>query len=90
MSVLMMILQISSAVLMFLNKVFVFQKKPVGWMLGIIGTIILTLYFLLQMWFEHKMNLWILVVMDGSLVVLMTYGYVISRNKENKAGVFLN
>ncbi|MCU0660292.1 MAG: nicotinamide mononucleotide transporter [Candidatus Pacebacteria bacterium] len=78
----MLVLQIFSALLLFLNKYYVRKKKAIGWFYGIIGAAVITLYFYLQMKLQHKANLWIMVVLDVALVVLMTYGYLIARAKD--------
>ncbi len=79
----MLLLQLTSAILLLLNKYFVFRKKTVGWIYGIWGTIAITVYFYLQMVYEHKYNLWIMVVYDVALVFFMLYGYAISHSENN-------
>ncbi len=78
----MVVLQLVSALLLFLNKFYVRRKKAIGWIYGILGAAVITLYFYLQMVLQHKANLWIMVVLDIALVVLMTYGYLIARSKD--------
>lgn len=78
----MLVLQILSALLLFLNKYYVRQKKAIGWVYGILGAIIITFYFYLQMVWQHKANLWIMVVLDIALVILMSYGYLIAVANE--------
>ncbi len=78
----MLILQILSALLLFLNKFYVRRKKAIGWIYGILGAIVITVYFYLQMVLQHKANLWIMVVMDIALVILMTYGYLVNRSEK--------
>jgi len=78
----MLVLQLLSALLLFLNKFYVRRKKAIGWIYGIIGAAVITLYFYLQMVLQHKANFWIMVVLNIALVVLMTYGYLIARSKE--------
>lgn len=78
----MLVLQIFSALLLFLNKYYVRKKKAIGWIFGVLGAIVITIYFYLQMKLQHKANLWIMVVLDIALVVLMTYGYLIARAKD--------
>jgi hypothetical protein len=78
----MLILQILSALLLFLNKFYVRRKKAIGWVYGILGAIVVTVYFYLQMVLQHQSNLWIMVVMDIALVILMTYGYIVNRSKK--------
>ena len=77
----MLTLQIVSALLLFLNKYFIRRKKAIGWIYGIIGAIVITIYFYLQMVWQHKANLWIMVVLDIALVILMSYGYIVARAK---------
>ncbi len=76
----MITLQIISALLLLLNKFFVFRKKTIGWTFGIWGTIAITLYFYLQMILLHKGDLWIMIVYDIALFFLMVYGYLISSS----------
>ena len=78
----MLLLQILSAVLFFLNKIYVRQKKAIGWIYGIIGAIVITIYFYLQMILQHKANLWIMIVLDIALVFLMLYGYLVAKSKK--------
>ncbi|MFA7315724.1 MAG: nicotinamide mononucleotide transporter [Candidatus Paceibacterota bacterium] len=78
----MVVIQFLAALLLFLNKFYVRRKKAIGWIYGIIGAAVITLYFYLQMVLQHKANLWIMVVLDIALIVLMTYGYLIARSKE--------
>lgn len=79
----MILLQIISALLLLLNKYYVFKKKTIGWTFGILGTVAITIYFYLQMIWEDKGNLWILVVYDCALLVLMIYGYLLSSTAHN-------
>lgn len=79
----MLALQIISALLLFFNKFFVRRKKPIGWIFGILGAIVITIYFYLQMVLQNKPNLWIMIVLDIALVFLMSYGYMIASSKEN-------
>ncbi|MCE9585527.1 nicotinamide mononucleotide transporter [Candidatus Nomurabacteria bacterium] len=76
----MLALQIISALLLLLNKYFVFKKKTIGWSLGILGTITITIYFYLQMVLEDRGNLWIMVVYDVALIFIMIYGYLVSSS----------
>lgn len=77
----MFVLQLLSALLLFLNKFYIRRKKPIGWVFGIVGAIIIAIYFYLQMILQNK-NLWILVIHVIALVALQTYGYFIARSKE--------
>lgn len=79
----MLVLQITSALLLLLNKYFLFKKKTIGWTFGIWGTVAITIYFYLQMVLQNKGNLWILVVYDCALLVLMVYGYLLSSSAHN-------
>lgn len=79
----MLTLQILSALFLFLNKYYIRKKNPIGWIHGIIGAIVITVYFYLQIIYEHK-NLWIMIVLDVALVVLMTYGYLLNRSNQNE------
>jgi hypothetical protein len=79
----MLLLQILSALLLLLNKFFVFQKKTIGWILGMFGTIAITIYFYIQMTFENKGNFWIMIVYDIALFFLMAFGYIIALSKNN-------
>lgn len=79
----MLLLQVLSALLLLLNKFFVFQKKTIGWILGMFGTVAITIYFYIQMTFEHKGNFWIMIVYDIALFFLMMFGYIISLSKAN-------
>lgn len=81
----MLVLQIFSALLLFLNKFFVRRKKPIGWIFGILGAIVITIYFYLQMVLQNKPSLWIMIVLDVALVFLMSYGYMIASSKENSS-----
>ncbi len=74
----MLALQILSAILLLLNKYFVFKRKTIGWTFGIWGTIAITIYFYLQMILEDRGNLWIMIVYDVALLFLMSYGYFVS------------
>lgn len=76
----MIALQIISALLLLLNKIFVFKKKTIGWTFGIFGTIVISIYFYLQMVLEHKPDLWIMIVYDCALLVLMVYGYIVNHS----------
>lgn len=79
----MLVLEVVSALLLLLNKIFVRKKKTIGWVFGILGTIMVTLFFYLQMVWEHKGNLWIMVVYDIALFFLMVYGYLVSSSVKN-------
>ena len=81
----MLVLQIISALLLFLNKYYVRREKAIGWIYGILGAIAITIYFYFQMILQHKENLWIMVVLDIALVFLMSYGYLIAAEKK---GIF--
>lgn len=74
----MLTIQIISAVFLLLNKIYLRQKKAISWIYGIIGMIILAIYFYLQMILQHKENLWILIILNIALVVLMSYGYLVA------------
>lgn len=76
----MVFLQILSALLLLLNKIFVRRKKTIGWVFGIWGTVAITIYFYLQMKLGLQENLWIMVVYDISLIFLMIYGYIVSSS----------
>ncbi len=76
----MLLLQVASALLLLFNKWFVYKKKPIGWVLGMWGTLAISLYFYFQMIFEDKLNLWIMIVYDIALFCVMAYGYVISHS----------
>jgi len=79
----MLILQVVSALLLLLNKFYVFKKRTIGWTFGILGTVTITAYFYLQMTLEHKLNLWIMIVYDVALFFLMIYGYLVSHSVKN-------
>ncbi len=79
----MLVLQILSALLLLLNKFYVYKKKTIGWTFGIWGTVSITIYFYLQMVLQHKLNLWIMVVYDIALLFLMIYGYLVSSSFHN-------
>lgn len=79
----MVTLEIISALLLLLNKIFVRKKKTIGWTFGIWGTIFVSLFFYLQMVWEHKGNLWIMVVYDIALFLLMVYGYMVASSVNN-------
>lgn len=78
----MLVLQILSALLLLFNKIFVFKKKTIGWTFGILGTIVVTIYFYLQMVLENKLNLWVMIVYDCALFLLMVYGYLTTHSNE--------
>ena len=79
----MLALQSLSALLLHLNKIFVFRKKSIGWIFGMIGAVVITIYLYLQMKYAHAPDFWITIVYDCALFVLMTYGYLVfpSANK---------
>ncbi len=77
-------LQILSALLLLLNKFYVYKKKTVGWVFGIWGTIVISIYFYLQMVLQDRGNLWIMIVYDGALLFLMIYGYLVSVTAKSK------
>jgi hypothetical protein len=79
----MLVLQIISALLLLLNKFYVFKKKTIGWTFGIWGTVAIIIYFYLQMVLQNKGNLWIMVVYDCALLLLMVYGYLLSSGTNN-------
>lgn len=79
----MLLLQVTSALLLLLNKFYVFKKKTIGWTFGIWGTVAITIYFYLQMVLQDKGNLWIMVVYDCALLILMVYGYLLSSSAHN-------
>jgi hypothetical protein len=79
----MLALQILSAILLLLNKYFVFKRKTIGWTFGIWGTIAITIYFYLQMILEDQGNLWIMIVYDVAIIFLMIYGYLVSVSDNN-------
>lgn len=76
----MLLLQVASALLLLFNKWFVYKQKPIGWVLGMWGTLAISLYFYFQMIFEDKLNLWIMIVYDIALFCVMAYGYLISHS----------
>lgn len=78
----MFLLQLCSALLLFLNKYFVLKGKAIGWIYGALGAAVITIYFYLQMVFEHKSHLWIMVVFDIALIVNMMYGYFMASSIE--------
>lgn len=78
----MLLLQIISALLLLLNKYFVLKDKAIGWIYGALGAAVITVYFYLQMVFEHKSHLWIMVVLDIALIVNMMYGYFMATSIE--------
>lgn len=80
----MLALQVLSALLLLLNKFYVYRKKTVGWIFGIFGTVAITIYFYLQMILENRGNLWIMIVYDVALLFLMIYGYLVSSSAKNK------
>lgn len=84
-------LEIISALLLLLNKIFLrTRNKIIGWMFGICGSIAVTLFFYLQMVLEHKGDLWIMVVYDFALFFLMVYGCLVSFSVTNpRRGNFL-
>ena len=67
-----------SAILLLLNKYFVFKGKRIGWVFGMIGALLVNVYFYLEMVEKSKYNLWIMIVYDFALFVLMLYGYIVS------------
>jgi hypothetical protein len=86
----MLLLQIVSALLFLLNKFYVYKKKTIGWIFGIFGTIVIAIYFYLQMIWQHRGNLWIMIVYDIALFFLMVYGYlVLSSIKNVQLNIFL-
>lgn len=79
----MLTLQIISAVLLLLNKWFLARSpKTLGWICGIVGVIILTIYLYIQMIFGHKANLWIMIINNLALIPLMFYGFMVVVAKE--------
>ncbi len=80
----MLLLQIISALLLLLNKFYVFKQKTIGWTFGIWGTVAITIYFYLQMILQNIGNLWIMIVYDIALLFLMIYGYLVSSSIKNK------
>lgn len=76
-------LEVVSALLLLLNKIFVRKKKTIGWVFGMFGTVMVTIYFYLQMVLENRGNLWIMVVYDVALFFLMIYGYLVSSSVKN-------
>lgn len=79
----MLVLQIFSALLLLFNKVFVYKKKTIGWILGILGAVFVTIYFYFQMLLQHNLNLWIMIIYDIALFFLMVYGCLVSTSKQN-------
>lgn len=88
----MLTIQIISAILLLLNKIYLRQKKAISWIYGIVGMIMLAVYFYLQMILQHKENLWILIVLNIALVALMSYGYLVAmaENSHNLKRILKN
>ena len=77
----MLILQIVSALLLLLNKIFVYLDKAIGWIFGALGAFVINFYFYFQMTREHKQNLSLMFVLDIALIILMMYGYLVARSE---------
>lgn len=78
----MLTLQIISALLLLFNKIFVYKKKTIGWIFGMIGAVVVTIYFYCQMLLQHNLNLWIMIIYDIALFFLMVYGCLVSASKQ--------
>jgi hypothetical protein len=70
-----MILQVFVSVLFFVNKVFIFNGRKTGWLIGMIAAALGAIYF-------HRIGYNVYVTLEFGLIVLMGYGFF-KGNKKN-------
>ena len=79
-----MYLQIISAILLLLNKIFLIKSpKWLGWVCGILGVIFINIFYF-RIIAEQKSNLWIMIVSNSALIFLMFYGLLVVLIKGKK------
>ena len=76
-----LIIQFVGGLILFLNKVLLWKKNRIGWILGIIGISIFS-------WPTYQKELWIILVYNGGLAVLMMYGFALTTNLKNLISEF--
>jgi len=78
-----MSLAISVSIIFFANKVLILIGKKNGWLLGAIAGLLAIFYFFL-------LKLQIYVVMEFGVFVLMFYGFIVKKEKNQKVELIIN
>jgi hypothetical protein len=77
MNTLLFSLELLASILLFTNKIYVRKGRPLGWLLGIAGTSVMDVYFILLMQ-KTGLDLWIAFIYQIALAILMLFGYLVA------------